>query len=360
MTDPHGLLEVAGLIHHSSATPELEADTDPQTRDGGALAVITGPAGVDIGPAAAYLGRDLGDGLAVRTVVSHALGNLATYHPLHGSPIPDYVPAHLHALDEHGEPVHTGIAPGRIELYNLPSAWQHPDTNLGVAYSGLAGYHLTVDLDRLDQLGMHPAHRVTVQRRDTDPTIFKPDLGNIPEPVELGDLAAHARDSVLRAGGRVLIEAGDGQTFADALHIVGIPPWASYIRQLDLYVVVDAAAVLSGSPIAAPAAGGIDPAHTAALVAAVGQEVRRNGGPVVDEAPLSMPTVIMGLDRLIPGLRGIYGRIDDDTPTIDMADRETLGSLLDVIDAQYGTWALLLGTGIDARGRHTFIDLRIT
>lgn len=305
-------------------------------RDGGTLTVVTGPSGVDIGPVVAELGRGLRDGLAVRTVDSDRVDIVA--NTLHTSPIPAYVPAHLHAPDDgSGHSFRNGIIPGRVLLRVLPSAWQDPDTNLGVAWSGEVTVALTGDLNRLDWLGMHPGHRVTVQHRGS----YR--VGSaIPEPIEVGDLATHARDSVLRAGGQVLIEAGDGQTFLDALRIIGIAPWASYIEHLELWAVVDVSGLGHH--------GGFDPAMLTGLV---GAEIQRNGG-VPATGQVSLQVALTGAHVLLPGLTGL--RNDADPALLDESTADSLGELLGAVERQCNTEPLLLGTGVDADGRDTFLN----
>jgi hypothetical protein len=188
------------------------------------LTVITGPVGVDIGPVAAHLGRDLDDGLAIRVVTP------ATQP--HTSPDP------FHSPIGHAR---TGPGPrgcGAVRLDCLPSAWQDPQTNLGVVYPGYPDLNLHEGLHTLDALGLNPAHRLTVQHGTG-----REHPVSIPHPVEVGNLGVIARDSVLRAGGRVQVEAGDGQTFLSALATVGIPPWAEWIGHLDRWIVLDVAAI---------------------------------------------------------------------------------------------------------------------
>lgn len=182
------------------------------------LTVITGPPGVDIGPVAAHLGRNLDDGLAVRVVTPDTTP--------HTSPDPH------HRQQGMGGPASIGA----VRLDCLPSAWQDPQTNLGVIWSGAPDLGLKEDLHVMDALGLNPGHRVTVQHGDHVRA-----RGAILPPIEYGDLGVIARDAVLRAGGRVQVEAGDGQTFLSALATVGIPPWASWIGHLDRWIALDAA-----------------------------------------------------------------------------------------------------------------------
>jgi len=275
----------------------------------GTVTVVTGPPGVDVGPVAARLGRGLRDGLAIRTVVSDG-SDVA-----HASPNP------------YGSPADS------VALSVLPSAWQHPDTNLGIAYTGEPRW-LTDDLGRLNRLG----HRVTVQHRG--------DYGAgliIPAPVEIGDLAAAARDSVLRMGGRVLIEAGDGQTAQDAMHTVGLAPWAAYIGRLDIWVVLDVTTTAPGPEEALER-----------LLVDAGAQVQANGGPRdgSGDGGVSIWIAVLNAHRL-PGLGALAGVdtvIGDEPPPLDTA--VAVGTLLDRCRRATGTWPALLGTGPS-----TFIDL---
>lgn len=193
------------------------------------LIVVTGPPGVDIGPAAARLAArpPIGDGLAVR-VINSTNGGWA-----HTSPDP----YHRHTLDEATRCTGTADDPcteNRVRLRYLPSAWQNPDTNLGVVFTGHPHVGLNPDLIEMDKLGLDPSHRVTVQANGIMSKGF-----TYPSPVEMGDVGAHARDAVLRAGGRVLIEAGEGMTHLEALGALRLPPWAPWIRWLSLWSVFD-------------------------------------------------------------------------------------------------------------------------
>jgi len=192
------------------------------------VSVVTGPPGVDVGPFVAWHGRDIGDGLAIRTVVSGAQPHV------HTSPDPYSRP--------HGA--------AEMALVVLPSAWRDPQTNLGIAYTAQPDL-LPGDLLQLTRIGLDPGHRLTVQTGTRGSTFRWGNL--IPEPVSVGNLAEAARDSVLRgspSGFRhVLIEAGDGQSLLDALHTVGIPPWSPHLDVLDLWIVLDAQAVLDGPSV---------------------------------------------------------------------------------------------------------------
>lgn len=329
------------------------------------LTVVTGPAGVDIGPVAAHLGRDLGDGLTVRTVVSGPGRTIAQ----HTSPIPDYVPAELSALAPGSmggqyQQV-TGVLPGRVLLFHLPSAWQNPDTNLGVAYSGPVMHQIALDFDRLHHLGVHPGHRVTVQRRP-GPGDWINGSGDalVPRPVQFGDLAEHARDSVWRgaegSNRHVLVEAGEGQTFLDALHTVGIPPWTPHVERVELWTVLDARTDWPTSR----EAGTVELA-TARFTARIGAEVFRNGGmtgigPTTGMRGMTMRVAVLNVDALIPGLAGrTTADVADLTPGADVGD-QVVGQLADLLvtisnNAGSNITPVLFTTGTDPG---SIIDLR--
>lgn len=175
------------------------------------LSVITGPRGVDIGHAVATIGRRIDDGLAVRVVDSDRDASHRTSpDPFHG---PDT----------------------KVRLAYLPSAWQDPQTNLGVVFTGRP-QPLADDIHTMASLGLNPSHRLTVQ------SLGPPHLGRgyvYPLPIEVGNVGVHARDAVLRAGGHVLIEAGDGMTHLEALASLGLAPWAPWIGMMDLWTVFD-------------------------------------------------------------------------------------------------------------------------
>jgi hypothetical protein len=303
----------------------------------GTVTIVTGPVGVDVGAVAARLGQGLGDGLAIRTIADGPSDRL------HTSPNPHYA-SHIPGQADSG-----GYPGGpTVELAVLPSAWQNPDTNLGVAWvgppSGLYG-----DLQELDRLGLHPGHRITVQYSGG---------GNvnhghrIPAPVEVGDLAVQARDSVLRTGGRVLVEAGDGQTAQDALHTVGLPPWSAHIGRLDIWIVLDASRYPS------------DQARTN-LIADAATEVLRNGGPFADPDDICADNLWLAVTNAhtLPGLEGLTGF--DSVVSDDELERQlehgsamavALGELLDEFRDKTGTFPMLLGTGWPPSGP-TYFDL---
>lgn len=294
------------------------------------VAVVTGPDGHDVGPVAAWLGYGLRDGLAVRTVASTGSHYDRRGAHCHASPNPHGIP---------GERV--------VPLYALPSAWQNPDTNLGVAYTGVPNRDLAFDIQTLNDLGLNPAHRVTVQHHSGYGIEHFRETGAIPAPVEVGDLAAQARDSVLRGadGSRqVLVEAGDGQTFLDALHTLGLPPWSPHIHRLELWLVFDVAAVLGadgarrGLPL------------TEQLTAEV---ARQGGGRGVRGAAVRL--ALRNAHTLIPGLAGLNGEDFDDRLTD--ADAEALADLVNDAESATGTRVGLVTTGPGADGFEAVVDL---
>lgn len=274
------------------------------------LTVVTGQPGADLGPVAAYLGRNLRDGLAIRVVDSDARSETK-----HTSP----------------DPTRPGEA---VALSVLPSAWQNPDTNLGVVYTGWVDSGLRDDLEALDRLGLNPAHRLTVQhhgvpRGETGgPTVW------VPMPVEIGNLAEHARDSVLRGSAEssrsVLIEAGDGLNILQALSALGLAPWGPHIEHLDFWMVFDAD-------------------RTADPVAEARRLVTLNGGPIPH-----MNLAIVNAQEYIPRLAGIDTNGFHDMPD-DLGDQVdgALNALTIDIMKKSGVEVLLLGTG-----GTTILDLR--
>jgi len=261
--------------------------TNPAT-----VTVVTGPPGADIGPLCAWLGRDLTDGLAIRVLPN---GSSAP----HTSPNPHVV----------GFP--------SVALFALPSAWQDDQTNLGVAYAGRMTDDLATDLFALERLGLAPHHRVTVQPGRDPKDAIRATLGSlVPPPVEVGNLLEAARDSVLRGSAdgtrHVLIEAGGGQTLLDALHTVGIPPWAGYVHVLDLWLMVDAMHLLAH--LSADFAAADRPHLAAARLNAEAQNLlRANGGRIVGAGPLDhlgdgpeirMRLAVRNVQAVIPELTG--------------------------------------------------------
>jgi len=303
--------------------------TNPAT-----VIAVTGPAGHDIGPAAAWLGRNLGDGLAVRIVPSS--DGLTP----HTSPNP--------------YPVADPPDSGSVVLWCLPSAWQHPDTNLGVVYTGAPTGDLRIDLNTLRDLGVDAGHRVTVQHggfatRDGEP------IGHpLPAPVEVGNLAEIARDSVLRGAGRhrtVLLEAGDGQTFLDAFHAFGLAPWNTHIDVLELWVVIDVAQCEAN-------VGGLG-----AAVAAQIEVARQGGGHNRHGArPASMYLALRNVHTLVPELAGLnsarFARDPEDGGEVSEAVADRVGAMLTVIEHRAGARVHALSTGPAAGGGpEQWIDL---
>lgn len=166
------------------------------------VTIVTGPPGADIGPAVADTAQriGLGDGMAIRIVISG-------HDP----------------IDRSGTTLHTTRHPDLnsrlpIPLWALPSAWHNPDTNLGVIYTGRCTRDVLFDVDTLDSVGPDVTHRLTVQHHGVPDTTG----AYIRHPIETGNVGKAARDSVLRAAGNrnVLIEAGNGMSFAEALKTV--------------------------------------------------------------------------------------------------------------------------------------------
>jgi hypothetical protein len=268
------------------------------------LTVVTGPPGADIGPFTAWLGRDLADGLAIRTVDT-AHGAQRVGYGLHTSPP--------------GVPVRdrsTGDQIRALALSAVPSAHQDPQTNLGVAFSGQIDRRLAHDLEGLDAFWLAPHHRLTVQPGRAVRGI-SPTAELVPPPVEVGDLAVQARDAVLRGspdGSRhVLIEAGEGQTLLDALHTVGLSPWAPYVEHLDLWVMVDAARPCGPSGRIDPADA--DPGRLADLLGEwAGYWVAANGGGLARQgyAP-AMWLAVRNIQAVLPDLSGVTDAEFSDT-----------------------------------------------
>ena len=231
------------------------------------LTVITGATGVDIGPAVAQLAKGVDDGMAIRIVDS------TRERVAHTSP----------------DPYHGGTAFSTVRLRYLPSAWQDPQTNLGVVFTA-AALPLGDDLHTLSALGLDPSHRLTVQaRRHALTRGF-----SYPLPIEPGDVGAQARDSVLRAGGRVVVEAGAGMTFLDALTALNLPPWAPWIGHLDLWTVIDASAALQA----------LAPGEHLDLPAVAREAVDRAGGPATAGDTTTVRVAVTEAQMLNSGERG--------------------------------------------------------
>jgi hypothetical protein len=297
------------------------------------VTVVTGPLGHDIGHVTAYLGRNLGDGLAIRTVQPSTLRRRRTPNP-YGAP-------------------HT------IDLGALPSAWQNPDTNLGVAvapqrFNSPVGLVDTLDQIRddisyLERAGLSPAHRLTVQGASGAHHIWP--------AVEYGDLAAAARDHVLRAsaGGsrQVLVEAGDGQTFLDAFGTVGLPPWSPHIERLELWLVLDIARLVSG------ASGAID------ISGMIGEEVARQGGGTNGRGE-QMPVLrvaLCGFHILVPEVYGHgsapFALSPEQGGPVSKEAADRVGDIITTVEQRAGTVVGLLGTGTGPDGYEQVIDLSL-
>lgn len=303
------------------------------------LTVITGPEGVDIGPVAAHLGRGLDDGFAIRVVRSGA------------DDIPHTSP------DPHHGGITTGGRVGAVRLSVLPSAWQDPQTNLGVVWTGDPDLGLTRDLRTLDALGLNPAHRITVQlggRAHTQPWRV-----SIPGPVEVGNVGVQARDSVLRAGGRVQVEAGDGQTFMQALTTVGIPPWASWIGHLDRWIVLDAALSSEGLTRNPEFLATMLPGAIQHVIEQLDGSSGTYGGfnPAGPDGPTLRVALLNG-QLLVPDLAGHdYSIATDagDAPPMDTG--LALADLLDTVVERTGVEIHLIGTGrVEDTGAWSWIE----
>lgn len=304
---------------------------------------VTGPAGHDIGPTAAHLGRNLGDGLAVR-IVPHDRHTLAP----HTSPNP-YAGQVVAGVGAH---------PAVVGLECLPSAWQDPHTNLGVVYAtggrdggGEPGDELPNDLATLDRLGLNPAHRVTVDA---------PGLryaAQVPPPVEVTEeprgLAVIARDSVLRGAGEhrtVLLEAGDGMPFLDAFHAFGLPPWSTHIGLLELWVALDVARVGGQYPGGMMASRLADTARV--------EVARQGGGHNRDGNQLpSMFVALRNLQLIIPELAGIGTARFNDTTVVSEEIVDRLATFTNVVELRAGALVGAVSTGPDGSGHEQWINL---
>lgn len=246
------------------------------------LTVVTGASGIDIGPAVAQLGVDVADGMAVRIIDS-------TRHRVpHTSPDPyhrrrDETVSEVTA--EHPDDLWTT---GQVRLRYLPSAWQDPQTNLGIVFPH-AARPIGDDLHTMSALGLDPSHRLTVQGK-----LHTLSPGHTyPLPIEPGDVGVQARD-VLRTGGRVIVEAGAGMTFLDALAALNLSPWAPWIDDLDLWAVIDASAALQA----------LAPGEPLDLPAAAREAVDRAGGPADARSTTTVRVAVVEGQMLIPSERG--------------------------------------------------------
>lgn len=239
------------------------------------LIVVTGPEGVDIGRAVAEIGSRVDDGFAVR-VVDSTRDSVA-----HTSPDP------YHRVLTADPAVAQGPAqPGAVRLRCLPSAWQDPQTNLGVVFTR-AALPLGDDIYTLAALGLDPSHRVTVDTRG----------GHLirgftyPLPIEPGNVGVQVRDAVLRAGGSAIVEAGDGMSHLEALAALRLAPWSPWIDELHLWTVFDVAAPGAGLDAEGVAAWVVD--HLTRLGGTIDNE-----GTDPDERQVRSNVIVLGLDAL--------------------------------------------------------------
>lgn len=296
------------------------------------LTVITGPEGVDIGPVAAHLGRGLDDGFAIRVVRSGRYGLIDRPHTS-----PD--PYHRHTLNF-------------VRLSVLPSAWQNPDTNLGVVFDPAPCRDLKDDIEILNILGLNPAHRLTIQSTAGS-------VAWVTAPVEVGNVGVQARDSVLRAGGRVQVEAGDGQTFMQALTTVGIPPWASWIGHLDRWIVLDAALSSEGLTRNPEFLATMLPGAIQHVIEQLDGSSGTYGGfnPAGPDGPTLRVALLNG-QLLVPDLAGHdYNIATDGGVAPPMHAGLALADLLDAVADRTGVEVHLIGTGrVEGTGAWSWIE----
>lgn len=313
------------------------------TLDAPTVTVVTGPTGVDIGPVAAWLGRDLGDGLAIRTVVSPAIGISRVGAHEHDSPSPPGT-AYLR----------TGQPMPRVPLWNLPSAWQNPDTNLGVAYTGAVTGDLAHDIETLRGIGWDPSHRLVVSRHGGQDNATGDH--RVPHPVEIGDLAEAARDSVLRAadGGsrHVLIEAGDGQTIIDAFRAVGLAQFDPSIKVLRLWLVVNAEAWGSVEPEHNPPGGPVarilaDAVIGAARELAVANDIASLVPGPPGGARVTASLAVLNGHLLLPQLAGVDTHTFLNTSQVPTTDADAFNDLVTTLTKQSSLHVGWFGTGPD-------------
>lgn len=310
------------------------------TNTAATVTVVTGPTGHDIGPFTAWKAATdrIGDGLAVRV---HPARNVwEPSAPTHLSPTPPGSCWQAPAVGAgSGEPV------TQMPLHCLPSAWQDPQTNLGVAFAGAVDTGFNTDLFVLDRLGLAPHHRVTVQLgrpgRDGDGREM------VPEPVELGNLAVQARDAVLRSspasGSRyVLVEAGDGQTFLDALATLGLPPWDPAIDRLVLWLVLDVMHMVGTTFTAAEDRIRFTAEHAAAEAA------RQGGGRMAGALHAAMRIALVNVQAIVPGMAGLGEHETRVAEHLGGAPEQVvaqLGQALDTIEARTGVAVGAIHTG---------------
>lgn len=280
------------------------------TTTGSRLTVVTNVRHTDPGPAVAQIaatGVPVADGLAVR-VVDPDRGYEWRCTSWSGG----------------------GTAPPALR--HLPSAWGNPDTNLAVIWNGIPGVGLHDDIAVLAAVGYDPSHRLTVQSKRS--VLVRG--YTFPLPIEPGDVGIHARDNVLRTGGHVLIEAPTEMTAHETLAVVGLPPWADWIGQLDVWVVVSAHAYTGDAP----------DNHITHFTDDVVDAVQRlAGGRPGPRSNVRVHVAVNHLPRL-PGFAGFAGQTDV------LASDKALVGLLDDVDValrrRVGTQISLVHTGADA------------
>lgn len=308
--------------HEEAAVPSVPPAPSrprPPAASGGTVTVVTGPAGVDTAPVVVHLARHLDDGLAIR--VTDPFAN------------PDR-PASVR------RPLADGPA-----LYVLPSiVFACPDANLGVVGGSRTG--IQRDIEAVEQRGATVRHRLHVdsfngERADRIQRLYFDGLG------EVGDLAVHARDSVLRMGDHVFVEAADGQTVDRALDLAGAGSWLPYVRRVDRWVCVDVAAVLDAASTTGP---DVD-RHTAVRRAIHDEVIIRNGGPVVGtyDAPR---VALINIDAYMPELAGVDNQRLNDEESVPDRVVDVLNSFTKYVYTAFGVTVDLLTTG-----RGTVIDL---
>lgn len=284
------------------------------------LTVVTGPEGVDIGRTVAAVGHHIDDGLAVR-VIDTDRPYTGRERAAHTSPDPYHGHHHSAVGGCAGDGTTDTCVIGRVRLRYLPSAWQNPDTNLGVVFTGPAR-PLADDIHTMASLGLDPSHRLTVQARGPLSPAF-----TYPAPIEVGDVGAHARDAVLRAGGHVLIEAGDGMPHLDAIAALRLPPWAPWVGRIELWTVFDVRRMIEQT-----SPGEHLDADTISRRVADGLTVL--GGTVNATAlPVRTHVVILGLDALPDVAENdvadhVYVRAAGGVDTVNLYDRDGVDTAL--------------------------------
>jgi hypothetical protein len=301
--------------------------------------VVTGLTGTDVGPFCAWLGRDLEDGLAVRVVRSNPDGPLDRRGAFTHVSRTGFEPGHLVAAPT-GFGAQTGAQVGLapVPLWCLPSAWQHPDTHLGVLFTGAVTRDLVFDVETLRGMGVDVRHRLTVQH-----TGIPAGYGGllVPHPIDVAPLAEIARDSVLRGSAarprRVLVEAGDGWTPTEALGALGLPPDSPHIDVLELWLVVNAEHAI--------AAAGLKGAATdyttllGAVTAAANAAVRHCGLPAGGRVRPSVRVALANVQAVLPGVAG--------HPALDTELWELVLDLAGLVAATTGVKLGAVSTGPD-------------